>query len=59
MGERAPVWIKAKALSQRQGFGGDRLCGFTGTVFGPGFFPGRTRRRTVLQGLAMQGSLTH
>ena len=32
-----------------QGFGFDRLCGLTGTVLGPGFFPIRTLRGLVTQ----------
>jgi len=32
----------------RKGLGFERLCGFTGTVFGPGFFVVRVGRHVVL-----------
>ena len=34
-----------------QGFGFDRLCGLTGTVFGPGLGEVRTRRVVFLQAI--------
>lgn len=41
--------VKKTAIFQQglSGLGGDRRCGFTGTVFGPGFFPVRVGRHLV------------